>query len=103
MARRETLKLGRFLAVDQYGTTYWLKTRYPRKELCERLGNQHVEKLYVTVDGRRRHAGYLIAGKVLTIHYVVPWKLGKTFAVPDTEEEPEDEPLPLDTSELLHR
>jgi len=35
----------RYMAIDQYGTTYHGLTR-PRKDLMERIGRKHVAKMY---------------------------------------------------------
>lgn len=34
-----------YMAIDQYGQTYH-GLKHPRKDLCERLCNSHVEKMY---------------------------------------------------------
>jgi hypothetical protein len=40
-----------YMAIDQYGHTYH-GLKHPRKELCERLCNSHVEKMYQDKKGR---------------------------------------------------
>lgn len=51
-----------YMAIDQYGQTYH-GLKYPRKELCERLCNSHVEKMYQDKkDGTTVFCGYVIGG-----------------------------------------
>ena len=54
-----------YMAVDQYGQTFHGLTN-PRKELCERLGKSHVDKMYV--DGK------VIGGLWLTLYKVEPYR-----------------------------
>ncbi len=49
-----------YLGIDQYGTHYNIK-KYPRKELCERLGVTSATKMYTdTTSGEAQHIGYVI-------------------------------------------
>ena len=59
-----------YMAIDQYGQTYHSLT-HPRKELCEKLGRKHVEKMYVDKkDGSTKHVGYIINRLWLTLYKV---------------------------------
>jgi len=70
-ARAETrVRERQFMAIDQYGQTYH-GLKYPRRDLCRRLGRSHVGKMYV--DPGARHIGYVIAGLWLEVLEVVPW------------------------------
>lgn len=56
------------IAIDQGGRYYPLFSNYPRKELMEKLGRKHANKMYVdSKKGISYHIGYVIAGKWLTI------------------------------------
>jgi len=62
-----------YLARDQYGNSYHLMTKYPRKELLALFGRQHADKVYI--DPRRAqtgaiHIGWIIAGHWLTVYKV---------------------------------
>ncbi len=62
-----------FMAIDQYGRAYHGLAN-PRKDLCERLGKTHAEKMFCdTEDGGARHIGYVIGGLWLRIYEVRPW------------------------------
>jgi hypothetical protein len=59
-----------YTAVDQYGQTYH-GLAHPRKDLCERIGRQHVARMYVDRnDGSSAHVGYVIGGHWLTVYRV---------------------------------
>jgi hypothetical protein len=59
-----------YMAVDQYGQTYHGLTR-PRRDLCDRLGRKHVDKMYIdTKAGESRHCGYIIGGLWLSVYEV---------------------------------
>jgi hypothetical protein len=70
----------KFIAFDQWGSSYKLKTAHPRKELCELFGRQHVGKMYVDkVDKEGKiigsqHVGYIIAGHWLTVYKLSPFQ-----------------------------
>lgn len=64
----------KYMAIDQYGHTHHGLT-HPRKDLCERLGSKHADKMYTEFkDGSSKHTGYVIAGLWLTVYTVSPWK-----------------------------
>ena len=47
---------------------------HPRKELLERLGATHAEKMYTdTADGESKHIGYIVGGEWFTIFEVHEW------------------------------
>lgn len=61
-----------YMAIDQHGQHYH-GLKKPRKELCEILDRQHVEKMYMdTEDGKTYHCGYIIGGLWLSIYEVIP-------------------------------
>jgi hypothetical protein len=64
-----------FMAHDGYGNHYFIK-KHPRKELCEQLGRQHVDKIYEDRHDGTYHIGYIIAGHWLTVFGLE----GNTFA-----------------------
>jgi len=61
-----------WMAIDQYGQTYH-GLKHPRKELCEKLGSSHVQKMYVDdKKGNSWWCGYIIAGRWLDLYKVEP-------------------------------
>ena len=65
-------KLG-YLGIDQYGQHYKLD-KYPRKELCDKLGRQHVDKMFCDhKDGPPVQTGYVIGGLWITLYEVHEW------------------------------
>ncbi len=64
-----------FMAIDQYGQMiHGLKN--PRKDLCERLGRKHVDKMYCDKgNGSSVQTGYVIGGLWLTIYKIEPWEV----------------------------
>ncbi len=63
----------RYMAIDQHGETYHLRTSHPRKELLDMFSRQHCDKMYVDLkDGQTRQDGYVIAGLWLTVLEVRP-------------------------------
>jgi hypothetical protein len=61
-----------YMAVDQYGQTYHGLT-HPRKELCEKLGVKHVDRMYIDMaDGSVKHIGYVIGGLWFRLYEVRP-------------------------------
>ena len=71
MTQQTKRKLGQlYMAVDQNGNCYHGLT-HPRKELCERLGRKHADRMYIDhSDGTVSHIGYIIAGLWLRLHKV---------------------------------
>lgn len=57
------------MAIDQYGTTYH-GLQHPRKDLLEKLGATHADKMYQDKDGITVHIGYVISGLWLTLYEV---------------------------------
>lgn len=52
----------KFIAIDQYGHSVFIKD-HPRKELTERHGVQHADKMYRDgKDGQAKHVGYIVSG-----------------------------------------
>lgn len=61
-----------YMAIDQYGQTYH-GLEHPRKDLLERLGYTHAQKIYQDkADGSTVHVGYVIGGLWLTLYKVEP-------------------------------
>ena len=61
-----------YMAIDQYGNTFH-GLKHPRKELMERIGCTHVQKMYQDKrDGSVVHVGYVIGGHWLTLYRVEP-------------------------------
>lgn len=61
-----------YMAIDQYGTTYH-GLKHPRKDLLNRLGATHAEKIYQEdKKGHVYHVGYVIRGLWLTLYKVTP-------------------------------
>ena len=60
------------IAFDQYGTPYPLKTKYPRKELCDIFGVKSASKMYIDPDAK--HIGYIVAGHWLAVYSIGEWK-----------------------------
>ena len=72
------MKIGRgYLAVDQYGTSYFIGNCPPRKWLLNYFGKKHAEKMYCD---KYEHIGWVIAGHWLTV-YKVGWLNDKEFTV----------------------
>lgn len=62
------------MGIDQYGTTFHNLGPHPRKALVEKLGYQHVSKMFVDkTDGTTRHAGYVVGPHWVTLYYVSRW------------------------------
>lgn len=59
-----------FMAVDQYGhTEHGLE--HPRKDLMERTGYRHVDKMYVDkTDGSSAHIDYVVGPLWFTVYKV---------------------------------
>ena len=60
-----------YIAIDQCGTVYKLKTKHPRKELLIGFGATKADKMYIDLpNGQTKHIGYIIQGRRLTIYSV---------------------------------
>jgi len=67
-----------FMAIDQYGQTFHLKTKFPRKELLEQFDRTRADKMYQDKQGSEpEHVGYIIAGHWLSVYTVQKWKAQK--------------------------
>ena len=63
-----------YMAIDQYGTTYH-GLEHPRKDLCERLGRSHADRIFTdSKDGKTYHVGYIISGLWLRVYEVTPMR-----------------------------
>lgn len=65
-----------YMAMDQYGKTYHLKTQFPRKELLEIFDRKNAHKMYQDRKDQQqsRHVGYIIAGHWLSVYQVASFK-----------------------------
>jgi hypothetical protein len=64
------MEIGRgYLAVDQYGTSYFIGNNPPRKWLLDYFGKKHASKIYT---GKSEHIGWVIAG-----HWLAVYKVGR--------------------------
>lgn len=64
--------MAKYMAIDQYGQTYH-GLEHPRKDLLEKLGASHAEKMYVDKKGGgAAHVGYVIRGLWLTLYEITP-------------------------------
>lgn len=64
----------KYMAIDQYGQTIHGLT-HPRKDLLEKLGATHAEKIYLDKkDGTTVHTGYIINGLWLSLYEVTPFE-----------------------------
>jgi len=63
-----------YLGIDQNGQHYIIK-KYPRKELLNKLGRKHANKMFCdTKSGKTKHKGYIIAGLWIEVFTVCEWK-----------------------------
>jgi hypothetical protein len=74
IAQEKRIIMKFYMAIDQYGKHYDGLT-HPRKELTEKIGCKHVDKMYVdTTSGKSYHTGYVIGGYWLSIYEVIPMR-----------------------------
>jgi hypothetical protein len=59
-----------YMGIDQYGQTYH-DLKHPRKDLLERLGARHADKMYCDPDAR--HIGYVVRGLWIRLFKVEFW------------------------------
>jgi len=60
-----------YMSIDQYGQTFHDLGKHPRKELMERLGCQHISKMYLDKkDGTSIHVGYVVGRHWCTLYEV---------------------------------
>jgi hypothetical protein len=63
------------MAVDQYGQTEH-GLEYPRRDLLERTGYSHAEKMYQDKkSGEVVHTGYVIGDRWFTLYNVEPFEV----------------------------
>ncbi|MBV9667307.1 MAG: hypothetical protein JO327_04175 [Nitrososphaeraceae archaeon] len=63
------------MGIDQYGQTYHNLGKFPRKELLQRLGSTHAERMYVDKkNGTTVHCGYVIARLWISLYEVQPFE-----------------------------
>lgn len=57
------------LAIDQFGNTYFIEGKHPRKELLNKFGKKSAKKIYRDKKDRSIvSVGYLISGLWLTLY-----------------------------------
>jgi hypothetical protein len=56
------------IAIDQYGDYMYIEGKHPRKELTEKLGVKHCEKMYADRNGKTYHVGYIISGRWFNLY-----------------------------------
>lgn len=73
------MKLG-YIAINQYGQTVKLtELSHPRKQLLNKLGASHCEKMYcerTDEHGEPVHVGYVIGGGWWNLYEIHAWKGG---------------------------
>ena len=66
------MKLG-YIGIDQYNTWYRID-KHPRKELLEKLGATHADKMYIdTKQKKTKHTGYIINKLWIDVYEVHEW------------------------------
>ena len=61
-----------YMAIDQHGVTEHSLV-HPRKDLCERYGVKHADKMYFTqLNGMSIHIGYVVSGHWFTVYKIQP-------------------------------
>ena len=70
-------KLG-YVAMGNRGTTVHMTNarKHPRKQLLDKLGKTHADKMYTGVRGlpvRGIHIGYVVGGEWFTVYEVHEW------------------------------
>lgn len=64
-----------YMGIDQWGNTYHNLGEHPRKMLIERIGAQHVNKMYIErKDGSNPHIGYVVGQHWVTLYEVTPFE-----------------------------
>lgn len=69
----KTKRLG-YVAMDQYGTTHHIDSKYPRQWLLNYYGRKHADKIYHDnlKTGKTDHVGWVIAGHWFNVYQVFP-------------------------------
>jgi len=63
------------LAIDQFGQKLTLPGKHPRKELLDKLGYKHADKMLVAnKDGTTVHCGYVVGNSWYKFYKVEPWE-----------------------------
>lgn len=63
-------------ARSNYGHSVILEGIHPRKELLNKLGERHAEKIYRDKkDGRTVSVGYIVRGEWFTFYNLTPWEV----------------------------
>lgn len=64
-----------YMAIDQYGQTYHGLSKFPRKDLLERLYSTNATKMYIDDKrGNSYHTGYIINGLWLSLYEVTEFR-----------------------------
>jgi hypothetical protein len=79
LKKRNDMKLG-YMAVGNRGTTHHLTEpgRHPRRQLLDKCGRSHADKMYVDhTGGPPTHIGYIVGGEWFSVYEVHTWNGGK--------------------------
>jgi hypothetical protein len=75
------------MGIDQYGQGFHDLGKFPRKELCERLGVTSAKRMYQEdSEGNSYHIGYIVAGLWVTLYSVTRWR--KSWEIPKKQTHP---------------
>lgn len=67
-------------AVNQYGERITLEGKHPRKELLDKLGGGHADRIYIDKkNGGTVHVGYIVRGDWWSFYNVTPWERPSGF------------------------
>jgi hypothetical protein len=56
------------IARDQYGTTFTLPGKHPRKELLAATGRTHAARMYIDKKDGTYHTGYVVGNSWFTLY-----------------------------------
>ena len=62
-----------YMAIDQWGHTHH-NLKHPRKDLCEKFGVKHVQRMFCDTKAGVMHVGYIISGHWLELFEVKPYQ-----------------------------
>jgi hypothetical protein len=62
------------LAKGHWGTDLYLEGKHPRKELLDKLGRSHADKVYIDTKSGVKHIGYIVAGQWFTFYNLTQWE-----------------------------
>ena len=63
------------MVIDHLGVKIQLNSKFPRKELLNRLGASKASKMYVDdKEGNTKHIGYVVNGRWFTFYNISSWE-----------------------------